>query len=315
MSEDLDPEKRTLERRKELDHLHRGRLRAAPGLALSMRFLAAAVRRLRTPTRLVKPVPVPRPASGTLAVTFVGHATVMLSTPRTRVLTDPLFGNFLYGLRRATSAALAPSDLGEVGLVVVSHAHHDHLRRPSLRLVPRSATVIVPPRCGDLVSDLGFARTIELGLGGKEIIDGVEVTAVAASHGGGRGGIDLARRPACGYVLRGEGQCVYFAGDTAYFSGFVEIGERFRPDVALLPIAGYEPASFRADHMSPLDAVFAFEDLGAATMIPIAHGSFPLSYEPLEAPLAWLREIAVERGLGEKVCMLEHGDTFVSRRK
>ena len=73
--------------------------------------------------------------------------------------------------------------------------------------------------------------------------------------------------------------------------GFVEIGRRFRPDIALLPIAGYEPAGFREEHMSPLDAVYAFEDLGARVMIPTSYGSFPLSYEPLEAPLEWLQEI------------------------
>jgi hypothetical protein len=89
---------------------------------------------------------------------------------------------------------------------------------------------------------------------------------------------------------------VYVAGDTGYFSGFAEIGRRFRPDVALLPIAGYEPASFREEHMSPLDAVYAFEDLGARVLIPTSYGSFPLSYEPLGAPLEWLHEI-MPRGL------------------
>ena len=63
----------------------------------------------------------------------------------------------------------------------------------------------------------------------------------------------------------------------------------------MLPIAGYEPAPFRDEHMSPLDAVYAFDDLGARVLIPIAHGSFPLSYEPLEAPLVWLRRLALER--------------------
>ena len=97
--------------------------------------------------------------------------------------------------------------------------------------------------------------------------------------------------------MRTPRHVVYVAGDTGYFSGFIEIGRRFRPDIALLPIAGYEPASFREEHMSPLDAVYAFEDLAARVLIPTSYGSFPLSYEPLDAPLEWLHEIMRARGL------------------
>ena len=47
------------------------------------------------------------------------------------------------------------------------------------------------------------------------------------------------------------------------------------PGKALLPIAGYEPLAMRETHMSPLDALYALEDLRADVLIPIAHGSFP----------------------------------------
>jgi L-ascorbate metabolism protein UlaG (beta-lactamase superfamily) len=137
-------------------------------------------------------------------------------------------------------------------------------------------------------------------------------------------------RGACGYVIRTQGSCFYFAGDTGYFSGFAEIGRRFNPDVAILPIGGYEPAAFRDEHLSPLDAMQAFDDLGARVLVPIAHGSFPLSYEPLDAPAAWLRQLARERRLpvgapaspGERVtpddsrrvALLDHGETIHFRR-
>src|SRR5438128_2196041 len=83
------------------------------------------------------------------------------------------------------------------------------------------------------------------------------VRAVPVRRSGGRGFGGVARRGACGYVVRAQGTCVYFAGDTGYFSAFAEIGRRFHPDVALLPISGYEPASFREEHLSPLDALYA----------------------------------------------------------
>jgi L-ascorbate metabolism protein UlaG (beta-lactamase superfamily) len=307
-------EPNALERMKELDHEHRKRLRGALSLTLSMRYLATAFERLRGGTDPVRAAIVPRPPEGMVSLTFVGHATVMITTQRTRILTDPLLESSMYGLRRARAAGIHPEDLRDVDLVLISHAHRDHLSARSLRRLPRAATVVVPPRCAPLVRRLRFVEVAELQPGSVLDHADVQVTAVPVRHSG-------ARRGACGYVVRAQGTCLYFAGDTGYFSGFAEIGRRFRPDVALLPIAGYEPAAFREEHMSPLDAVYAFEDLGARVMIPTSYGSFPLSYEPLEAPLEWLQEImrardlplcgAQAQGPGHAPCVaiLDHGET------
>ena len=309
------------ERARELDHEHRKRLRGAVPLTLSMRYLASAMERLRKGTAPVKTQPTPRPPEGTIAITFVGHATVMLTTPGSRVLIDPLLENSLLGVRRAKAAGIAAEDLADVDLVLVTHAHRDHLSRRSLAQLPGETRVVVPPQCERLVQRAGLQNVEELDPGRSYNSNDVEVTAVPVRHSGSRGFGDYVRRGACGYVVRTPRHVVYVAGDTGYFSGFVEIGRRFRPDVALLPIAGYEPASFREEHMSPLDAVYAFEDLGARVMIPTSYGSFPLSYEPLTAPLEWLHEIMRARGLplcgaqaqgpGHAPCVaiLDHGET------
>lgn len=304
---------RTLERIKELDHLHRNRVRSAwqsgAALAASLRFLRAAVKQLARPTRTGRPAPVPHPAPGAMAITFVGHATVMLTTAEARLLTDPLLSNFLWGLRRAEAASLHPEDAAEVDLVLISHAHHDHLHGRSLRRLPKAATIVVPPRCASLVERAGFARVVVLEPGEDLVHRDLMITAVAARHDGAR---SPARwRGASGYVVRTGNVSAYFAGDTAYFSGFEEIGRRLHPQVALLPIAGYEPLAMRESHMSPLDALYAFEDLGAEVLIPIGHGSFPIGYEPLDEPLRWLGELARERALEEKLLSLRHGETSV----
>jgi L-ascorbate metabolism protein UlaG (beta-lactamase superfamily) len=311
-----------LERMKELDHEHRKHLRGALPLTLSMRYLATAFERLRGGTDPVHTTPVPRPAEGTVSVTFVGHATVMITTPRTRLLTDPLLESTLFGLRRAKAAGIDPADVGDVDLVLVSHAHRDHLVPASLRRLPGAAVAVVPPHCLDLMRELAFLDMIELDPGQTFRHADVEVIAVPVRHSGARGLGDYGRRGACGYVIRAQGTCIYFAGDTGYFSGFAEIGRRFQPDVALLPIAGYEPAGFRDEHLSPLDAVYAFEDLGARVLIPISYGSFPLSYEPLDAPPAWLRQVARQRGIplggpadDRRVLILDHGETVHFRKK
>jgi L-ascorbate metabolism protein UlaG (beta-lactamase superfamily) len=291
---------------KELDHEHRKRLRSAFRLMLSMRYLAAALERWRGSTDPAIVRPVPRPPQGTVALTWVGHATMMLTTAGTRLLTDPLLERSLYGLRRAKAAGIDRADLSDVDLVLLSHAHRDHLSQWSLRRLPPGATAVVPPRCSSALGPLRrrFAQVVELEPGQSLCVRDAEVTAVPVRHSGGGG-----RRGACGYVVATQGTSLYVAGDTGYFSGFAEIGRRFHPDVALLPIGGYEPAGFREEHLSPLDALYAFEDLGARVLIPTSYGSFPLSYEPLDAPLAWLREAARERGLSRQVAILDHGET------
>jgi L-ascorbate metabolism protein UlaG (beta-lactamase superfamily) len=323
-SSDLRPlDREGLQRVRDLDRQHRHRLRGTARVTVTLRFLATALDRLRRGTAPVTAAPVPHTAPGALMVTFVGHATVMVTTPQSRVLTDPLLENSLCGLRRAKAAGLAYADRDDVDLVLISHAHRDHLRPSSLRRLPRAARVVVPTRCADLIAHLKFADVVELGPGQSLRHRDLEITAVPVRHSGVRGLGDLVRRGTSGYVVRAQGTTVYFAGDTGYFSGFAEIGRRFRPDVALLPIAGYEPASFREEHMSPLDALYAFEDLGARVFIPITHGSFPLSYEAMDAPLAWLRQLARSRNLGQAtadddsrhVAVLDHGESCLFRRK
>jgi L-ascorbate metabolism protein UlaG (beta-lactamase superfamily) len=318
MSEAPPDPKDLFERLKELEHVHvarpgRSRLRSGLALAMSLQFLRRAARQLVTPPRTRAARPVPAPAPGQLAVTMVGHATVQLTTSQTRVLTDPCFARFLYGLRRAEDFCLDARDANAVDLVLLSHAHHDHLHLPSLRQLPRSATLVVPSGCDDLVRPLGFADVQVLEPGAQLRFRDLEITALAVRHDGRRGPWDPRWRGAASYLVRAPAVSALFVGDSGYFSGFRELGQRMRPDVALLPIAGYEPLTLRETHMSPLDAVAAFEDLGAHLLIPVAHGAFPLGYEPLAAPLEWLTQLCQQRGLGARLAALGPGDTCLVR--
>jgi L-ascorbate metabolism protein UlaG (beta-lactamase superfamily) len=308
-----------IERQKELDHAHlamlgRHELPSATRLLLSLRFVRTALACLLSRSRRARPVPVPAPPPGSLAVTFVGHATVMLTSPRTRVLTDPCFAHWLWGLRRAEPAVIDPGDLAGVDLVLISHAHADHLHLPSLRRLPRSATVLAPVGCLDLIEPLGFASLRGLEPGGAFVFRDVTVTALPARHDGRRGPLDPRWRGALGYFVKTAEVGAYYAGDTGYFSGFGDLGRRFAPDVALLPVAGYLPLPQRSEHMSPLDAIAAFEELGARLLVPIGHRAFPLGYEDLDAPAAWLRTLAVDRGYADRVRALAAGETCLVRR-
>jgi L-ascorbate metabolism protein UlaG (beta-lactamase superfamily) len=233
----------------------------------------------------------------------------MLTTHRARLLIDPFLGEFLLGVRRQEAACLAKADAAEASLVLISHAHRDRLHLPTLRKLSRHAVIVLPPHCVSLVRGLGMGRMVELAPGQSIEHEDLEITAVAARHDGRRGPFDRTWRSAVGYIVKCAGASVYYAGDTAYFSGFEEIGRRLHPDVALLPIAGYEPPSQRADHMSPLDAIQAFQDLGAKLLGPVGYGTFPLGYEPLDEPLTWLSRLCQERGLGDRLIVLRPGET------
>ena len=108
-------------------------------------------------------------------------------------------------------------------------------------------------------------------------------------------------------MLEYQGRKIYHAGDSAYFDGFAEIGKRLAPEIALLPIGAYHPESFRRVHMGPDEAVQAFKDLRAKVFVPMHYGTFKLSFESIDEPPRWLREIVAEQKLTSRLKILEEG--------
>ena len=113
------------------------------------------------------------------------------------------------------------------------------------------------------------------------------------------------------FVIGANGRSVFHCGDTAYFEGFKEIGERHNIEIALLPIGAYDPPLAREVHMNPEEAVRAFNELKAKTLVPMHYGSFRLGYEPLEEPLERLRESARVHGIEDKVLVMTEGKPVV----
>lgn len=251
---------------------------------------------------------------GRLGVTFIGHASFFLQIGGVNLLIDPIFAPWLFVLKRLRRPGLRIAELPPIDAVLISHAHFDHLHRPSLRAIARATRrrggraplLIVPTNVGDLVRDLGFRSVVELGWWEQLQLGATRVTAVPAKHWGARVIRDM-HRGFCGWVMQTAAHSIYHAGDTAYFKGFREIGQRLSPEVALLPIGAYSPDNFRAVHMSPEDATRAFVDLGARQMIPMHYGTFKLSQEPVDEPVARLTAEAHRRGLTERVDVLEEG--------
>lgn len=251
-----------------------------------------------------------------LGVTFIGHSSFFLQIGGKNIVVDPNFARWLFVLKRLRQPGLRIRDLPPIDAVLVSHAHFDHLHRPSLRAIARATrqksgrrpSIIVPQHVRDIVFDLGFSDVVELKWWESTRLGDLTITHTPSNHWGARIIRDM-HRGFGGFVLQSNNHSLYHAGDTAYFDGFHEIGRRLHPEIALLPIGAYNPPSFRAVHTSPEDAVQAFLDLRAERMIPMHYGTFRLSHEPMEEPVQRLLADAERHGIKDNVTVLQEGVT------
>jgi L-ascorbate metabolism protein UlaG (beta-lactamase superfamily) len=256
---------------------------------------------------------------GELGITFIGHSSFFIQIGGRKVLIDPVFAERLIALRRLRRPGVKIKDLPAIDMVLLSHAHMDHLNRPSLRRIVahnikvsgRAPIAVVPWGVEDLVNDLGFARVVTLEWWQTKSIGGLELTMTPCKHWGARLFKDT-HRGFGGYVIRGGGHSLYPSGDTAYFDGFTHIGNRLKPEIALLPIGAYRPDSYRGVHTCPEEALQGFLDLGARRMIPMHYGTFRLSQEPMEEPVERLMAAAKLAGVASSVTVLPEGDTDVT---
>lgn len=254
-----------------------------------------------------------------VGVTFIGHSSFLLQIGGKNVLVDPVFAKRLVILRRLRRAGVRVRDLPPIDVVLVSHAHMDHLNLPSLRAVVRATrraggaapVVVVPNGVDDLVRWVGFARVETMSWWEERVVEGLRVTMTPCQHWGARMFRDTHREYG-GYTVAAlaGGKTIYHSGDTAYFGGFSEVGARLRPDVALLPVGAYFPDSYRSVHTSPEEAVRGFLETGAETMVPMHYGTFRLGREPMEEPLERLAREGKRLGLGDRVRVLAEGETL-----
>ncbi len=252
----------------------------------------------------------PRLEAEELALTYVGHATLLIQTEGGALITDPILSARALLPKRRVAPGVPLEALPRLDLILISHAHFDHLDRPTLKRLQKEATLVTAPGTRDLLEDLGYRELIELPWGETIERGGFSIRALPIKHWGARQLTDM-ERGFSGYLIESRAGSIFFTGDSAYFEGFREVGERYKPDLALLPIGAYSPPSFRRNHMDPQDALRAFEDLRARHMVPIHWGTFRLSYEPLDEPISWLRRLIRENGLKGMVLVLEHGETRV----
>ena len=247
------------------------------------------------------------PENGCVRVTWIGHASFLLQFADHSVIIDPNWARWHGFVKRLREPGLPLKAIPELDLVAVSHAHFDHLHKPSLKALQSRGGIIVPRGSGNLVRRLGFSAVHEVKVWDHVEFNSLNVVHTPSHHWGARYLHDT-HRDYGGYLIESGGKSVFHCGDSAWFDGFAEIGRRLpNIDVALMPIGAYDAPSGRDVHMNPEEAVRAFAEIGAKVMIPMHYGTFPLGNEPIGEPVERLLMEADRLGISEKILIPEEG--------
>ena len=250
-------------------------------------------------------------------ITWLGHSTVLIRINGITVITDPVFSKrasmfqFLGPKKFNYTNEYALEDLPPVDVVLVSHDHYDHLDFQAIKFFKDKAKKFITP--------LGVGAHLEhWGINSEKISEcnwweetsfhGIEFTATPGRHFTGRLFSDRFKTLWCGWAIKTEKNNVYFSGDSGYFKGFKDIGEKFGPfDISFVECGQYSKY-WPYIHMMPEESVQAALDVKSKLAMPMHWGKFKLSIHTWFEPPTRFVEKATELNL--KVASPKIGQTF-----
>ena len=239
-------------------------------------------------------------ADQTDAVFRLGHSTILLRLDGDFILLDPVFSERAFpvqwmGPKRFHQTPLSISELPAIKAVVISHDHYDHLDKNAIKeLDAKVGTFITPLKVGKHLKDWGIAeqKIVELDWWQHTQLDQIKITATPSQHFSGRGLFDRDETLWASWVIQGWDSNIFFSGDTGYFPGFKEIGEKFGPfDITLMEAGAYNEL-WSDIHMMPEQTVQAHIDLKGKVMVPIHNGTFDLALHEWFEPLETIHQLA-----------------------
>jgi L-ascorbate metabolism protein UlaG (beta-lactamase superfamily) len=245
---------------------------------------------------------------------WIGHSTVLIRVDGFTILTDPVFsarigiaiGPFTLGMKRLIQPAVSLAKLPVPDLILLSHAHMDHLDRPSLRKLENPAsTIITAAGTSDLLRVKRYQSVQELRWDDSCQVGPAKVRAFEVKHWGARTRTDV-HRGYNGYLIETGRYRVIFGGDTAYTDTFRRIRSSKPVDLAIMPIGAYDP--WIRSHCNPEQALAMANQAGAEFMLPVHHQTFKLSNEPRREPIE--RLLLASGSAQDRIATRDIGDEF-----
>jgi L-ascorbate metabolism protein UlaG (beta-lactamase superfamily) len=245
-------------------------------------------------------------------IMWLGHASFFIRLNGVSILLDPIFGKPPF-VKEFVHVPSPLEKIRSVDFVLLSHDHRDHMDEDSLRSIAQkfpNARFLAGLRSEDVLTDwktetnqvstAGWFQQYDLA------DDRLKIYFLPVRHWSRRFLLDTNYRLWGGYVIQTDKTSIYFGGDSGYGRHYRETGELFPEiDYFLIGIGAFEPRWFmEPHHNSPSDAVKAFRDSGAKTLVPMHFGRFDLSDEPPSLPLDALMDEAEKVGIKEKVRVL-----------
>jgi len=282
----------------------------------SARALRELVAETQRPVRQAPLIPAPQTwSSNKITAAWLGHSTVLLNFYGLTILTDPVLMPRVgantclgtIGAKRFIAPALKPSQLPPIDLVILSHAHMDHLDFATLHALPGKPQAVMARAMDDLLTGTKLHDPKALGWGQRTRITtphgDLEVRAFEVKHWGARWSYDKFRGYN-GYVLAREGKQLIFGGDTAWIESFRGLRRHGPFEMAIMPIGAYQP--WVCSHCTPEEAVRMANDAGARQFLPIHFKTFPFGREGSIEPLERLENAIEPQRIGWK----DVGETF-----
>ena len=199
------------------------------------------------------------PGPGQPGIVWLGQAGFWIETGAHRVLIDPYLSDSLARRyagkpndhKRLMPPPVTPEALPRPDIVLVTHAHTDHMDPDTLAPLARrfpDLPFVVPAASLDTAQDrIGAdARLVPVDAGQRHgLLPGLAIAAVAAAHETLQTDA-LGRHPFLGYGLVTAAGTIYHSGDCVPHDGLLSAVRALAPDIALLPVNGRDAARLAA---------------------------------------------------------------------
>ena len=253
-----------------------------------------------------------------LSITYLKHASIVINDRDRVFIVDPIFSEMFWFIKDFTPLEFDFKSMPAPDHVLITHGHLDHLDESALESFDNKTHVITPLGYNEVFNDLNMHNRTQLDWFDTYRDGNRQIILLPCNHWTMRNPFSGPNRALWGsYLIKtASGHTLYFAGDTAYFDGFAQLGEEFDIDLAIFNVGAYEPRWFMASsHINPQETVQAFKELKAKQLMVIHWGTFRLGDEPVHLPPIHIKHELAKAGLLDRLVDLKHGQTLYFNSK